>query len=260
MTKINNKRKIIQLIMWPILFGIGQILVIVAMFLLLQMIKPISFVEFEVQDRLRTILFPATAFTFLIFFPLFYKKYRKENINHFQLKKLKMVYYSLFGVVTSFVINLFFIKLERMLPITPSLNRIEVIYDWFYIGRIISTAFIGPVLEELLFRGFLYQEAKKYMKNMRAIIFVTVLFTLCHTTIYSMLTALVTSFLVLDALEKEKSITGPILFHIFLNLTSILFIPLVIKYQTLWIDILFGIMLICFMMLYFLPNKKEIKE
>ena len=113
-----------------------------------------------------------------------------------------MVYYSLFGLVTSFVINLFFIKLERMLPITPSLNRIEVIYDWFYIGRIISTAFIGPVLEELLFRGFLYQEAKKYMKNMRAIIFVTVLFTLCHTTIYSMLTALVTSFLVLDALEK----------------------------------------------------------
>jgi len=53
-----------------------------------------------------------------------------------------------------------------------------------------------------------------------------------------------------DALEKEKSLTAPILFHLFLNLTSILLIPLVVRYQTIVLDLLFIVSLVCFVILY----------
>ena len=250
MGKRSKRRNIIKLIVWPILFGIGQVLMIGFLFLIMQWLKPISYTDFELQDRMRTILFPATFCSFVIFLPLFLKKYKQEKIHGFQLRKKKILYYILFGIVTSLVINVFFLKLERMIPIPATLNQIEVTYDWYYVGRVISTAIFGPILEELLFRGFLYQESKKWMKPMSAILFITVIFTLCHTTVYSFLTAIVTSFLVLDALEKEKSLTAPILFHLFLNLTSILLIPLVVRYQTIVLDLLFIVSLVCFVILY----------
>lgn len=250
MGKRSKRRNIIKLIGWPILFGIGQVLIIGFLFLIMQWLKPISYTDFELQDRLRTILFPATLCNFVLFFPIFLRKYHKQEIHGFYLRKNKILYYILFGIVTSFIINIFFLKLERIIPIKATLNQMEVTYDWYYVGRVISTAFIGPVLEELLFRGFLYQEAKKWMKPMSAILFITVIFTLCHSTIYSICTAIVTSFLVLDALEKEKSLTAPILFHVFLNLTSILLVPLIVRYQTIYLDVLFIILLICFAVLY----------
>lgn len=259
MEKTNNVKSLLKMIGWPILFGIGQLLVIGILFCIVGWIKPISFTDFELQDRMKTILFPATFCSFLVFLPLFLKKYKQEEIHSFQLRKNKILYYILFGIVTSFVINVFFLKLERIIPIPATLNQMEVTYDWYYVGRVISTALFGPILEELLFRGFLYQEAKKWMKPMRAILLITVIFTLCHVTVYSFLTAIVTSFLVLDALEKEKSLTAPILFHVFLNLTSILLIPLIVRYQTMTLDILFIVSLVCFVLLYHL-QKWKVKE
>lgn len=259
MEKTNKIKAIFKIIGWPILFGIGQLLITGVLFFVVGWIKPISFTDFELQDRMKTILFPATLCSFVLFLPLFLKKYKNEKIHAFQLRKNKILYYILFGIVTSLVINVFFLKLERMIPIPSTLHQVEVSYDWYYVGRVISTALFGPILEELLFRGFLYQEAKKWMKPMRAILFITVLFTLCHVTVYSFLTAIVTSFLVLDALEKEKSLTAPILFHIFLNLTSILLIPLIVRYQTIMLDILFIVSLVCFVVLYHL-QKWKVKE
>ena len=259
MKKESKIQSIFKIIGWPILFGLGQLLIMLILFLIVGWIKPISFTEFELQDRMKTILFPSTLCSFFVFLPIFLKKYKSEKINRFQLRKNKILYYVLFGIVTSFVINIFFLKLERMIPIPATLHQMEVSYDWYYVGRVFSTAFIGPILEELLFRGFLYQEAKKWMKPMRAILFITVIFTLCHVTIYSFLTAIVTSFLVLDALEKEKSLTAPILFHIFLNLTSILLLPLIVRYQTIMLDVLFLISLVCFVILYQL-HRWRVKE
>ena len=245
MKKESKIQSIFKIIGWPILFGLGQLLIMLILILIVGWIKPISFTEFELQDRMKTILFPSTLCSFFVFLPIFLKKYKSEKINRFQLRKNKILYYVLFGIVTSFVINIFFLKLERMIPIPATLHQMEVSYDWYYVGRVFSTAFIGPILEELLFRGFLYQEAKKWMKPMRAILFITVIFTLCHVTI--------------DALEKEKSLTAPILFHIFLNLASILLLPLIVRYQTIMLDVLFLISLVCFVILYQL-HRWRVKE
>ena len=89
---------------------------------------------------------------------------------------------------------------------------------------------------------------------MRAILLITLIFVLCHTTVYSFLAAIVISFIVIDALEKEKSITAPILFHMFYNLIAITIIPLIARYQMYQLDIIFIVMLVCFVVLY-LINK-----
>ena len=254
MEKTTNFQKVKTLIGWPILFLVGQLFILFLLIAILQFVKPISFTEFELADRLRTVLFPSTVITFCIFYPIFSHKYQKEKIHSVALRKNKILYYVLFGVLTSFVIHIFFLNLERVLPIPATLSSTSVTYDWFYIGRVFSTALIGPILEEYLFRGFLYQEAKKWMKPMRAILLITLIFVLCHTTVYSFLAAIVISFIVIDALEKEKSITAPILFHMFYNLIAITIIPLIARYQMYQLDIIFIVMLVCFVVLY-LINK-----
>lgn len=254
-------KKILKLLSWPVLFGIGQFLIMgFVCFIICSFFQ----VPFDVQEELKQVVewiaFPSTLISFIVFGILFYKKYQKEPIHNFSLSKDKIIYYILFGLVTSFVINLFFIKLERMVPIPATLNYMKINYDWFYIGRVVSTVLFGPVLEELLFRGILYQDAQKVMKPMRAILFTTLVFVLFHTTVYSVLTALVTSFLVIDAFMKEKSLTAPILFHIALNATSILLIPLIVRYQTWVLDILFIILLILFVVLYRMNQMKRKDE
>ncbi|MBS7020452.1 MAG: CPBP family intramembrane metalloprotease [Firmicutes bacterium] len=244
-------KRYIKLLYWPVLFGIGQFLIIGLGLTLFHLGNPIDFENtVSIQTALEAILFPSTFVSLILFGIYFYKKYQKEEIHSFHIKKSDILYYLLFGIVTSFVLNIFFLYIKKLAYGNTISYYQETIYNWFYLGRVISTGLIGPILEELLFRGILYQESKKIMKPMRAILFTTVIFVCFHTTMTSVLTALVTSFLVIHAFEREKSLTGPIIFHIFLNTTSILLIPMITRYPIWILGILLLIFLILFVILY----------
>lgn len=252
-------KKYIKLLYWPILFGIGQFLIIGIGLFLYQLGTPIDFENtVAIQSALEKVIFPSTLISFLLFGTYFYKKYQTKEIHSFQLDKMNVLHYILFGIVTSFVLNIFFLYLKKIvLGNTVSFYQ-EIIYNWFYLGRVISTGLIGPVLEEFLFRGMVYQDAKKVMKPMHAILFTTIVFVCFHTSITTALTALVTSFLVIDAFEKEKSLAAPILFHISFNLTAILFIPMITRYSILILGILLITFLALFLNLYM--SKSDVKR
>ena len=74
MEKTTNFQKVKTLIGWPILFLVGQLFILFLLIAILQFVKPISFTEFELADRLRTVLFPSTVITFCIFYPIFSRK------------------------------------------------------------------------------------------------------------------------------------------------------------------------------------------
>jgi hypothetical protein len=87
----------------------------------------------------------------------------------------------------------------------------------FNILVLLETGLLAPIMEELLYRGVIYQNMNLKYKGIMNII----LFTLSHD-ISNMLFAFFLSIILMVAYNKTKSLKAPILIHISCNMTSLL--------------------------------------
>ena len=95
--------------------------------------------------------------------------------------------------------------------------------------QLLTSGIGGPILEELVFRGIVYNQLKSFNKPMTAIILTSLIFGLIHNSIINAVYAFGVSFILIYLYEKYKTIKAPILMHIFLNSTIILLLPLILK-------------------------------
>jgi len=87
-------------------------------------------------------------------------------------------------------------------------------------------AFIGPILEELTFRGILYQSLRTKAKPWLAILISSVFFAAVHLDISAFIPILVLGGVQAYAFEKTKSLRLPIAIHCLNNGLSIVLIML----------------------------------
>ena len=92
---------------------------------------------------------------------------------------------------------------------------------------LLSTALIGPVLEEFIFRGIIYNKLKKVFASKQAIILTSLLFGLYHFNIIQGIYAFVFSILLTKIYEKYNNLLLPIIIHCLINLTSSVFITII---------------------------------
>ena len=157
----------------------------------------------------------------IIFIPLLISNYR-----HFKVKgkKINIVSLIFLGIIISLLYNVFAYYLDGLFFKTglySSQNNI--------ITTLIATGIIGPIVEELMFRGIIYNELKLKVAPMKAILLTTFFFAIIHLNVLQIIYTFAVGFLFIFFYEKYKDIKAAIIFHMSLNITTTLFLPLLIK-------------------------------
>lgn len=157
----------------------------------------------------------------IIFIPLLindYKKYKKETNN-----KINYFYLTILGIILSLIYNVFAYYLNFVLKTSlfDNSNNIAI--------TLLSTGILGPIIEELMFRGIIYNELKSKYSNMKSILITTIFFAVIHINIIQILYALIIGFILIFVYEKYNNIKAPIILHMASNITTTLFLPLLIK-------------------------------
>ena len=88
--------------------------------------------------------------------------------------------------------------------------------------QIIGVGVIAPIMEEVLFRGLVYHRLKDYNKGWLSIILAAGMFAVYHGNLRQAVAAFPMAVIMILLYDRWDSIFAPILFHITVNLSSIL--------------------------------------
>lgn len=92
-------------------------------------------------------------------------------------------------------------------------------------------ALVGPVIEELFFRGFMYSALKKYARPFLSAFITAAIFAVLHTNIVGFLPIMVLGLLLAFLYEKTGTLVAPITVHIMHNLTMVSYVFLIKQLQ-----------------------------
>lgn len=87
--------------------------------------------------------------------------------------------------------------------------------------QVIGIGIIVPIMEEVLFRGLVYNRLKDYNKGWSSIILAAGIFALYHGNALQILFAFPMALLILAVYEKWNTLLAPIIFHMTVNISSI---------------------------------------
>jgi len=168
------------------------------------------------------VIYLINSFTILICLILVYFKEIKEDIKNFKLKNLSIsLKYYIIGLTIYFIYQLIISK-----TITSNIpSNEEMVRNLFKTNifiAFVSSCFLAPILEEILFRFTLFKCTKnKYIFLLTS----SILFSLFHVTnlqsivqIFFLCSYLILSFTLSYILYKSKNICNSILVHSIHNL------------------------------------------
>lgn len=242
-------KQVLTIIIWPIIFIVGQIFIkypFVAYFnslefqtlkkqfpnltnnqlneKLLDYQKDITY-----QDSLNKFInekaLIITLITFIIFGFIFYriyKKYRKEKI---QINIKNSYKLAIVGISISLFYNIFIYYLNNIVHITDN----YYISDIPLIIQILTTGLMGPILEELLFRGIVFNRLRQMTSLNKSTLFTSILFALFHLpNVVNAIYAFILSFILIKVYLKYNTIKTPIIIHVFANITTCIYLPILL--------------------------------
>lgn len=187
--------------------------------------------------------------TFLILIIFLLKKIKNKLI-HINLKNT--FFLIILGICFSITFNLFLYSINKLYYFTNLFDNTNT----SIIVALITTGILGPILEEIVFRGIVYEKLKKLFPTMS--IWITgLLFGLFHGNIIQFIYAFIFNIILIKFYEKYKSIYAPIIIHISANSGLILLLPFIKRLNfgcSLFYFLIFFTTLIIF---YKLMYKKE---
>ena len=80
-----------------------------------------------------------------------------------------------------------------------------------------------PIMEEVLFRGLVYNRLKAYNNEWWSMILAAGIFAVYHGNPLQILFAFPMGLLILAVYEKEETLLAPVVLHMAVNISSILF-------------------------------------
>lgn len=240
-------KSILSIIIWPVVFIIGQFFIrypFVANFnakyfndlksiypnlsdkelnnKLIDMINTVSYKE-KLNSYIDSKALIIMLITFIVFGFIFYKiysKYRKKK------EKIPVFNLTLLGVFISLIYNIFIFNINNVIHIT----------DNYYISGVnililvLTTGIMGPVLEELLFRGIVFNRLRKITSLNRSIVIASLIFSIFHLpNIINAIYAFFLSFILIKIYLKYKTLKAPILVHSACNIVANLYLPILIN-------------------------------
>ena len=234
---LNYIKNILKVLIWPIVFTLGTFVInyiFVALFNSKEkgIMNNNEFIEhiktLEYQEKLNNYIndksLLSILLTFLILFPILYKIFKKYKTNN-KLKLKDNIIIIILGVTICLVFNIIVYYLNSIFNFTNNyeISNIPIIV------QIICSGICGPILEETVFRGIVYNKLKAFNKKNIAIILTSIIFCLFHTDIVNAIYAFIVSFILIYLYDTYKTLKAPVLMHISLNITIILMLNLIIK-------------------------------
>ena len=186
------------------------------------------------------------SFPIIYYFVKTYKKYEYFKMNEKLNAKDFSVYFAL-----AFWIGNFFSFLIVLMSSHKGRTPVVAIYEPLYTD-IIMTVFVAPVLEEIVFRGVIMNNLKKYgIKT--AIIINSIFFALSHYNTDMIIPAFFTG-IIFSYVAYKYSIKYSILIHFFINaITKTSQVLAILRIDILLILIgLFSAFLIIFLLVFFI--------
>lgn len=170
-------------------------------------------------------------------------KFLKNNIS--SVKLVHFVLLVLLGLFLSLTINSIFIYTGFIkLSIVPSGIDDTVIYIIAMIIRIFTSCVIGPFIEELVFRGFLFNSLSKRMNVILSALLTTIIFAVMHISISTVIFAFITGLVFIYFYIKTNNLLVSFTIHSSCNIMAlvVLFVPI----SVFWISIYLIISMILF--------------
>ena len=274
---LDYTKKFVKVLIWPIIFVIGQFLLL-TVFTTGFINKEYNAIKLENPDvseeQLQTIFNEyietdtyidkfetfvndnsifITCITFVIFGIIFYKKYYNYKQDYMEKLNIKTIgILIILGIILNLSYNLVIGSFNYAVHFTNNYSAINI----SILTYIICTGLLGPILEELLFRGIVFNKFKKFNPQMRAILLTTFIFTFFHSNFIQMLYAFCLGFILIYVYEKYKNIKAPIIVHMASNIMNI-FTCMIIMKENYILNLV--LMLISFLIL-FIINRKIIKK
>ena len=176
------------------------------------------------------------AFCFVIYFVII--KYRQgwAALGLSMKNWLRGVFLGITGYVTILPLFLLIVLLVTRVsnyfgyqpPVHPLVNIFFKEHNPFILGGvIILAALVAPVIEEIVFRGFIYSAVRKRAGVVLAIIVTSALFSLLHMSIFSFLPIFFLGVALAYLYEKTGLLISSIMLHVIHNSLLILMLLLV---------------------------------
>lgn len=99
---------------------------------------------------------------------------------------------------------------------------------------ICSSGLIGPIIEELIFRGIVYDRLQAVCPKYRASFFTTLLFALYHGNLVQIVYAFCMGSYFIYCYDHYENIAASIIAHISANIAVLVFFPYLLKLSFLW--------------------------
>ncbi|MBA4687816.1 MAG: CPBP family intramembrane metalloprotease [Candidatus Galacturonibacter soehngenii] len=164
----------------------------------------------------------AAAITIPIAWLLFQNDRKKEYIEY---EKISVLSYGLIilSAITACVGANQLLTIIRLDEIFPGYKQFEqAIFGGNILIQVLAAVILAPVIEELLFRGLVFNRLNRYAGKIPAMLISSVFFGAYHGNMVQGVYAFVVGMLFVFIYDRYKSIFAPILAHVIANLTSIL--------------------------------------
>ena len=165
---------------------------------------------------------------------IFVLMFRKKEMNLFQRCKFTKINLknSSIIILSSLGLALFSCSLVNLLmskfPSYSETSKAISSNNTSVIG-VISMILIIPIIEEILFRGLIFNELKKHLNIVVAIILQAVIFAASHGNMLQGIYTFIMAVVLAVVYSKTKSIVAPILFHMTYNLFGSIVIPVILN-------------------------------
>ncbi len=249
-------KKFIDLIIWPIFFGLGQFTIIIIFTIIFNLkFKFDNMIQYK-EELNKFILdnkILIVLINIIIFLPIFIKLYQKYKNNY--SKPLKDIYkFIIIGILYSLIFNLLFFIISKYINIDYYINNklnINIL-----LINIITNVLLGPIVEEYLFRGIIYNKAKIYF-NKHYYLITSLIFSLMHNSFSTMIYTFIFSFILIYYYEKYQNIKAPIIIHSITNLCTLVLLPLIISlnFKIIIVILILTILFSLFLIKYEYKNK-----
>ncbi len=134
---------------------------------------------------------------------------------------LWMAVIAVFGAITSYAAN-GMISLSGLYQVSDGYDEVAMV---FYQGKLflelICLGVLTPILEELIFRGLMYNQLLETMSKKMAVLLAALLFGAYHGNMLQMIYAFCLGLLMIYVYERFHTLLAPILFHIGANVLGI---------------------------------------
>lgn len=182
----------------------------------------------QLNEFISSISYYATLINVIIIVPIFTIIYRRDcSKNSKKIKPVKLdmkiiAMIILLSVASNIALNNV-ISISGIIQQSQSYQSVgQSIYGTGFIFQVIGTVILGPIAEELIFRGVFFGRLRKLFGFVPSAIISAFTFGLLHGNIVQFVYAFVLGLIFALLMEKYSTIKAPILAHFAANLLSII--------------------------------------